>query len=313
MSTHLTQAGSAVAAAVGRSLPSPSPRDARPEAASTASPAATPTSRLKATVTRGGIRYALLYAVRHVTHGLLDWLDRRLVRSERRKCLVEPWTISARRFTAAENKLLWNGYDWSKHGEEWTKSAAWKDQLVRDWLIPYFPSGGTFLEIGPGGGRWTEVLQPRAESLYVVDVAEMPIALCRQRFAHCRNIEYFLGDGRSIQLPRESVDGIWSYDVFVHITPLDVRNYFFEFSRTLRPGGHAVIHHAGAPLPGHRQRPGWRSDLTDEMVHRFAREAGLQLVAQTDQLVNRGDLLTVLRRPEGISTNRSGPTPNGVS
>jgi hypothetical protein len=33
------------------------------------------------------------------------------------------------------------------------------------------------------------------------------------------------------------------------------------------------------------------------MVWLFSQEAGLQLVAQTEQLVNPGDLLTVFRKP----------------
>lgn len=264
-------------------------------------------SRLKAIFSQGGLYYSLLYATRYLTQSLLNWLDRSLVRIEQRNTLTEPWTISARRFTASENKQLWNQYDWSQHGEEWTKSAEWKEKIVRDWLIPYLPDGGRLLEIGPGGGRWTEILQRRAARLSVVDVAELPIALCQKRFRDCENIAYFVGDGRSIPVPDLSIDGIWSYDVFVHITPLDVRQYFFEFARILRPGGYAVIHHAGAPVHDHSRRPGWRSDLTDKMVSRFAQEAGLRISAQTDRLVNAGDLLTVLHKPASNSATESIP------
>jgi ubiquinone/menaquinone biosynthesis C-methylase UbiE len=215
---------------------------------------------------------------------------------EQRKRLLAPWTISARRFTSAENKALWNTYDWSSRGEEWTKSSEWKAAMVRDVLMPNIPAGGVTVEIGPGGGRWTEVLQTRSTTLFVVDVSETALNVCRNRFGHCSNIEYLLTNGREIDLPDGCVDAIWSYDVFVHVNPLDAREYFREFARILRPGGRAVIHHPGTPaVPGQRRR-GWRSDLTDTMISDFVAENGLRVVSRTAETKNPGDYLSVIEK-----------------
>jgi hypothetical protein len=67
---------------------------------------------------------------------------------ERRKHLAEPWTITARRFTIADNRSWWNAHDWSSRGEEWTPSAEWKAGVVERLLIPQVPEGGTVVEIG---------------------------------------------------------------------------------------------------------------------------------------------------------------------
>ena len=53
------------------------------------------------------------------------------------------------------NKERWGSWDWSRHGEEWTISADWKQALIADVLLPTIPEGGTVLGIGPGAGRWT--------------------------------------------------------------------------------------------------------------------------------------------------------------
>ena len=91
-----------------------------------------------------------------------------------------------------------------------------------------------------------------------------------------------------------TVDAIWSYDVFVHINPQDARSYFQEFRRLLKPGGRAVIHHPGSAENPGRLRKGWRSDLTNEMVLGFVQEKSLRLISQTHELVNEGDVLTVI-------------------
>jgi ubiquinone/menaquinone biosynthesis C-methylase UbiE len=252
--------------------------------------------KIKATVREGGFGYSALYAMRGGIDRVRDGLDRRLAAIEQRKRLVAPWTISARRFTAADNRALWNGYDWSQAGEEWTRSADWKQSIIRDLLLPNIPSGCVALEVGPGGGRWTEILQARVGQLHVVDVAEKPLALCRERFAAATHIDYHLSDGRTLGVADRSIDVVWSYDVFVHINPLDARGYFREFSRVLKPGGRAVVHHPGAPLSADRERR-WRSDLTDPMVLEFCRENGFRVLAQTREYVNDGDVLTLFEKP----------------
>jgi ubiquinone/menaquinone biosynthesis C-methylase UbiE len=253
-------------------------------------------SRIRATLKAGGAYYTALYLTRRALDGMRSVLDRRLVAIEQKRCVVEPWSITAQRWTVQQNKQLWNTYDWSARGEEWTRDQAWKEQVVSKFLIPNMPEGGHYVEIGPGGGRWTEVLQARGARVLAIDVSERAVQLCRDRFAGRTNVEFHVGDGRSIPVADSSVDGVWSYDVFVHISPLDVKNYFTEFHRILKPGARAVIHHPGAPLPGGRERAGWRSDLTDDMVLAFAQESGLRRLWRTDELVNQGDFLSVFEK-----------------
>ena len=244
---------------------------------------------------RGGIWYTALFLCRAFADRLRDRLDERLASIERKKQLVEPWTISARRFTAVDQRKLYNAYNWSSKGEEWTVSAEWKQGLIDEFLIPNVPEGGVVVEIGPGGGRWTEILQRRAGRLFVTDVSDQALANCRERFRECSNIEYLLGDGRSVTVPSSTVDAIWSYDVFVHINPLDARSYFREFARILRPGSLAVIHHPGSV----RHNPS-RSDLTDAMVRDFCAEAGLDIMLQTSKFAlgtNQGDVLSLVQKP----------------
>lgn len=252
--------------------------------------------RLKETYRRGGPFYAAGYSIRWAFQRVLDGLDRRLIAVEQRRGVAEPWAILSKRLTTADNRKMWNEYDWSKDGEEWNRSDSWKADVVREYIDPNIRNDIVIAEIGPGGGKWTEVLQPRARKLYLIDVAEKPLELCRARFASSTNIEYLLSDGRSIPVPSATIDAVWSFDAFVHINPIDIRRYFQEFARVLTPGGVAVVHHAGAYDPTMTYRTGNRSDMTDQMALEFAQESKLQVVTQTKKLVHARDVVTILRK-----------------
>jgi ubiquinone/menaquinone biosynthesis C-methylase UbiE len=157
--------------------------------------------------------------------------------------------------STAMNRAIWNHWDWTAGGEEW------KESLVRCVLRRYIPSGVNVLEIGPSAGRWTEILQKDAVHLTSVDISETCVNLCREKFREAHNCTFLVTQGSDVAgVADQSIDAIWSFDVFVHINQAEVTNYVKEFRRVLRPGGSGVIHHgkfAGA-------EGGWRSDLTTE-------------------------------------------------
>jgi SAM-dependent methyltransferase len=205
-----------------------------------------------------------------------------------------------------ENRERWNRWDWSRMGEEWTASETWKQALVDEVLLPTIPAGGTVVEIGPGGGRWSVLLAPRSERLVLVDVAQKPLDLVAERLRDAANVEYVLTDGSRLKgVGDATVDAVWSFDVFVHIAPGDQAGYLSEIARVLRPGGVAAIHHADGRNRGLApSRDGWRAPMTAELFATLARERGLAV----DRVIRSfgegrhalggfGDAITVLRRP----------------
>jgi SAM-dependent methyltransferase len=185
--------------------------------------------------------------------------------------------------TAAD---IWNLLPWEKErGEEWTVSPEWKKSLIDDVLLNYIKPGTAVLEIGPGAGRWTEILQPLARKLFAVDVSAKALDLCKERFSSATNIAFFLTRNASLDLiPDKTIDAIWSFDVFVHINPGDTDSYFSEFKRVLVPGGIAVIHH---PKDG-GLHGGCRSRMTARLFAAQLEKHGLTLVRQFDSWGENG-------------------------
>jgi SAM-dependent methyltransferase len=205
-----------------------------------------------------------------------------------------------------DNRDRWTGWDWSQRGEEWTASREWKDALVQEVMLPALPRDGVILEIGPGGGRWSEILADHARRLVLVDVTPKALELCLERLRHRSNVEYVLSHGADLPgVPDGSVDAVWSFDVFVHIAPLDQSAYVREIGRVLRPGGVALIHHAhqrnrGA-LPS---RHGWRAPMSARLFAALAASHGLVAERRIQSwsggrfgLGAYGDVISVLRKP----------------
>jgi len=208
--------------------------------------------------------------------------------------------------SAAENDRRWSGYDWSRRGEEWNESPQWKRALIEDVLERWIAHGVATLEIGPGGGRWSEVLAARCSALVLVDVSARPLELCRARLGEDARITYVLSSGSELSgVADGSIDAVWSFDVFVHVAPTDQAKYLREIARVLAPDGVAVVHHADGRNRGRLpSRVGWRSPMSRGLFAALARDGGLRVESQFDSwgaggqydLSAFGDAITVCRR-----------------
>ena len=260
-------------------------------------------------------QFGLLYTTLAPMRSLADRAGRRLgetsasieaqlLKIEGAKGVLGPAHRAYAGHSPGENRAIWTAWDWSRRGDEWNDTDVpeqWKASLIDEVLLPNLGDVRAVLEIGPGGGRWSEVLQPRVERLVLVDVTPRALDLCKERLGDADNVEYVLSEGAAFPaVERASIDWVWSFDVFVHIAPLDVASYIGEIARVLRPGGTALIHHSG----GLQRFPGWRSPMTGVLFAELAREAGLEVTRQFDSwsdgrfgVRTNNDVITALRCP----------------
>ncbi len=151
--------------------------------------------------------------------------------------------------TIEENSFIWGQtYHWADAGEEWSKPwgsahMQWYGSILP--RISAFVPADTILEIAPGYGRWTAFLKDLCKRLIIVDLSEKCIDRCRQRFADCSHISYFVNDGKSLEMVLNGgVDFIFSFDSLVHAEDAVLKAYAAEFAKKLRPNGAAFLHHS---------------------------------------------------------------------
>jgi SAM-dependent methyltransferase len=246
-----------------------------------------------------GAGYALLSVARRAVGWLPEKLDERMLAIEGRRGVLGPAHRRWTQHSVTTNREVWSGWAWEAGGEEWTASQAWKASLIEHVLEPTMPRGGTILEIGPGAGRWTEVLHERCDRLVLADITDTTLDLCRERLGDPVDVSYVRTDGSGLRdVAADSVDAVWAFDTFVHIAPLDVKGYLGDVRRVLREDGVAVIHHSGR-----RDSEGWRAPMTGALFATLARDAGLMVERQFDAWDGerfgvrlQGDVVTQLRR-----------------
>lgn len=240
--------------------------------------------------------------------------------------------------TIADNLVVWDQeHHWSGNGDEWDGQArmcgvpyaAWKQSLIDAFLLPNISPETDIVEIAPGHGRWSEVIAGDCKSLTLVDLSPSCIAFCQIRLAGKGPISYRVTDGKTLPgVADGSIDFVWSFDSFVHMSAEVISAYLSEMQRVLRPGGKAIIHHAGRrnrvlwlgflkdwgkmgrklyqiiSMGNAGDDDGWRSDISRERVARLVVEAGLTVESQVREwgghksygLPRYGDWITIIRK-----------------
>lgn len=126
---------------------------------------------------------------------------------------------------------------WSSKGyrENWDiygKLTKVSEQAVLDVCMrPFADARGTAIEIGCGGGFWTERLAPLFSRVVALDILPAPRLPA--------NVSYVeLGDGeyRCKGVGDETIDFAWSFGVFCHFTVPSIRTYVKDIFRVLKPG-----------------------------------------------------------------------------
>ncbi len=250
-----------------------------------------------------GPRWAALYGAHRLASRVTNRLESSVIEVEKAAFITGADTLSSSFHTREENARIWDAYDWSGGGEEWTRHAEhrgldptrWKRRLIDEVMKPHV--SGVVLEIGPGAGRWSVELVELARELVVADISETCLQECRQRLGE-RVRFHLITDGSLSFLDNDSVDSVWSYDVFVHINPADIETYLTEIARVLVPGGVAVIHHSGEYSEDDDTELSFRSHMTAPFFAHLVGNAGLELMSQDrDRPHKLGDVISVFRKP----------------
>src|SRR3954447_687880 len=175
-------------------------------------------------------------------------------------------------------------------------------KVVKRYLCPYVTAEARVLEIGPGGGRWTQFLLPASE-IVLVDLNGEFFPYLEDRFReHAAKLRFYETSGYELAgVETESVDFVFSFGTFVHIRPGGIDEYLGEIGRVLRPRGVASIQYADRTKPYFRdaEREGYHgfSDMNGKKMQRLLRKHRFQVV-EHDRAVMKHSNMVVFRKPD---------------
>jgi SAM-dependent methyltransferase len=116
--------------------------------------------------------------------------------------------------------------------------------FVREHFVaPYVRPDHVGLEIGPGGGRWTQYMLG-FRRLYVVDRYQEMLDEVKKNFRP-PNLVPIRNNGTDFPgVEDRSVDFVFSFGVFVHLDVDLIEEYLHNMRPILKPGANAVIQYS---------------------------------------------------------------------
>lgn len=148
---------------------------------------------------------------------------------------------------AVNEEFFWDQYvrDWEKSDRNKAQlylGSEWKNE--EDFLLllkKYSSSDKNALEIGCGGGRITATGIKLFKYVYAADVSEEMLRKCKETIV-APNVSFHKLDGFTLKDFADGVvDFVYSHDVFVQLSSIQIYPYLKEIKRVLKPGGMGLI------------------------------------------------------------------------
>ena len=201
-----------------------------------------------------------------------------------------------RRWAAKLAGFVPGGREGAHYGDRWGDPGS--DPALASirarFLDPFVGPETVALEIGSGGGRWTQFLLP-CRRLYCVELNPEMFDYLAARFADSRNLVFVATGGTDMPgVPESSVDFVFSYGTMVHLEAATLGAYMRSVRACLRPGGQACFQVANAAKPAGRAKEGFAATDLDGVVDLVV-AAGLRVVAFDDATLPHSTIMRVER------------------
>jgi SAM-dependent methyltransferase len=172
-------------------------------------------------------------------------------------------------------------------------------KVVKRYLRPHVTPDSVVMEIGPGGGRWTQFLIG-AREVVLVELNTQFFRYLRKRFRrYRRKLRFYQTTGYELNgIDDGSIDFVFSFGTFVHIDPDGIDEYLAEIARVLRAGGTGTIQYADRDKPFLQTVPdfGGFSDMNAPKMEGLVAARGLEVVEHDRALLDHSNVV-VIRKP----------------
>lgn len=162
---------------------------------------------------------------------------------------------------------------------------------IRDeFVIPFVDENKTALEIGSGGGRWTQFLL-KFGRLYVTDLNQQFFHYILDRFGPRPNISFSQSTGTDFPgIPKKSVDFVFSFGTFVHIDTDTIKEILKSIKTITKDNADIVIHYSEKNKPGGAKREKF-SNNTREIMTKLVEEEGFSVVSEDIDTLPNGNVI----------------------
>lgn len=184
------------------------------------------------------------------------------------------------------------------YGAQWgdPKNEPHLAKILETFVTPFVNSDATILEIGPGGGRWTEFLLP-ARLLYCVDISDEMFGLLGQRFPNAKNMVFVKNSGTDFPgIEEDSIDFAFTFGTFVHLDKPIIRDYLENLRPLLKSTGTAVVQYSDKRKPLAAKNPCF-SENTPADMSEMVDELGYKIMGSDEETLPHSSVIQIQRSP----------------
>jgi hypothetical protein len=151
----------------------------------------------------------------------------------------EPRRDGFPRYVAEAKQAGTDVNDWLETVLRWEPALP----ILRELVFPYLDSRGCVCEIGPGTGRQARHIIPRIQqgTVHLFDHFTWVQDFLRHYFAAYRNVTVHPCDGRTLDLPNDSVDLVFSDGAFTEMKLGAIFLYSREFARICKRKSYVIF------------------------------------------------------------------------
>jgi SAM-dependent methyltransferase len=147
--------------------------------------------------------------------------------------------------------------------------------VKKTYMTPYIRPESTGLEIGPGGGRWTQYLT-KMKRLYVVDYHQVMLDEIKWLTGK-PHITAIRNNGNDFPgVPDKAIDFLMSFDVFVHLDHDIIAAYLANMRRILKPDAVVLLHYSDKTKIMAQINEGF-AEMVPERMREMVRNAGYEI------------------------------------
>lgn len=195
----------------------------------------------------------------------------------------------------SKNRLY--GYEWGDPDEENTKDRdgllLGNYFLIKKYYLQPFVKDAVVLEIGSGGGKWTQYMK-QAKRVICVDLSQEILNHIKNRLGW-KNLSFYKTNGDELKgISNSSVNFIFSMDSLVRIEKSALKNYFREINRVLKDNGEVCLHLPCNSSQGSVDR-GF-TDLSMKDIRAFCLNNNLEIITLDMKHITHGVMLLARKR-----------------
>ena len=91
--------------------------------------------KLRKWIEERGLIWTGLYSSRAILLRVEQKIRKSLIQIETKRFITGNDVLSSSEHTVGRNREIWDSYDWSEEGEEWTKDASYRGLEPNEWKI----------------------------------------------------------------------------------------------------------------------------------------------------------------------------------